>query len=871
MKFDFLSADARRVLVAAQRLARARGEESVELEHLLACLIELPGLAAILREAGAEVALLARRLDRVLVTLAKVAEPSVFLSDRVLALLDRARGSAHEGPVRPEQLLATIPAFAESPAATLLRELGVTEARLAQAVLRHAVAPDAENPRAGAPDAAYDDPDSDAPAALPSLSLLSRFARDLTSLAAEGALDPVIGRHDELRRLVQILGRRNKNNPVLVGEPGVGKTAIVEGLAQRIAAGDVPAGLRDRRIFLLDVGALVAGARFRGDFEDRLRGILSEVRETEGEVTLFFDELHLLVGAGKGEGSLDAASLLKPALARGELSVIGATTPEEYRRHIESDPAFERRFAPVMVNEPDDETALAMLRGKKIQYETQHRVRIRDDALEAAVTLSRRYVAGRALPDKALDLLDEAASRLRLELDSEPDEIDGPARTMRLLRGESEALARERGRDAEDRRRQVSARVDELEAQLAPLRAKWQAELSEITAVWAAVEDLDASMEAAAAAEARGELEAASRIRFGDLPAKEKRLAEAEAKLRAVQGGQRLIEDAVEPVAIARVVEDWTGIPVARALEGERQKILGIEPRLRERVVGQDEAVRLVGHAVKRSRAGLSDPGRPLGSFLFLGPTGVGKTELAKALADFLFDDEHALVRLDMAEYMEKHAVARLTGAPPGYVGYEEGGQLTEAVRRRPYAVLLLDEIEKAHPDVFNILLALLDDGRLTDSSGRTVTFANVVLIMTSNLGSPAILTAAENGDRAAMRAEVERALRAHFRPEFLNRIDETVIFNPLGPAEIATILDMQLERLRKVMSEQKLTLDVTPAARTLLAARSHDPAFGARPVKRTLQRLVRDPLSQAILEGRFTPGATVRVDARGDEIVLGG
>jgi ATP-dependent Clp protease ATP-binding subunit ClpB len=660
--------------------------------------------------------------------------------------------------------------------------------------------------------------------------------------------------------VLQILGRRGKNNPILIGDPGVGKTAVVEGLAIRIAHGDVPSGLADKRIFSLEVGNLIAGAKLRGEFEDRIRGLLAEVREAGGAVLLFLDEIHTLVGAGQGDGALDAADLLKPALARGELTCIGATTIEEYRLHIEKDPAFERRFLPVMIEEPTEDESVAMLRGVKGRYEDKHRVRIDDGALVAAVKLGRRYVAGRALPDKAIDLLDEAGSRLRLELDSQPDEIDELARRERSLQLELGALAREKDVESNERRAKLTASLDELRGKLGPLRIKWQAELGAITALDEAHRALAHAREEADEAERAGDLTRASEIRFGRLPALEQAETDAQAKLVEAQGSERLLEGAVEMVHVARVVADWTGIPATRMLEGERQKILHIEDKLRQRVIGQDEAVRLVGHAIKRARAGLADAGRPIGSFLFLGPTGVGKTELTKALAEFLFDDEHALVRLDMSEYMEKHAVARLTGAPPGYVGYEEGGQLTEAVRRRPYSVVLFDEVDKAHPDVFNVLLALLDDGRLTDSKGRTVSFADTVLIMTSNLGAQAILAAAETGDRPAIEKEVKAALRAHFRPEFLNRIDETVIFNPLGRPQIEAIVDLQLGRIRKTLAEQRLEIELTPEARTLLAEESYEPAFGARPVKRALQRRLRDPLAEQILTGKFAAGDKIRV-----------
>jgi ATP-dependent Clp protease ATP-binding subunit ClpB len=886
--FDFLSREGRAAVVAAQRLARSRDEEAVELEHLLHALSETAGSAEVLERAGADLARLRARLDQALRKQPKVPGGKVYLGERVLRLLDIAQVEARERgepAVSPAHLLLGIPLETRSAAAEALRELGVTLPKLETVV---------GNGKSAVGVAGASALSSPSPSPSPSVTdrsslqsgtgtgtgtgttsagveeltpLLAKFARDLTGLAAEGRLDPVIGRDEETRRLMQILGRRGKSNPILIGDPGVGKTAVVEGLAARIAAGDVPSGLADKKILALDVGALIAGAKFRGEFEDRIRGLLGEVREAGGRVLLFFDEIHTLMGAGQGDGALDAADLLKPALARGELTCIGATTIDEYRLHIEKDPAFERRFLPVMIEEPNEEVGIAMLRGIKGRYEERHRVRIQDAALVAAVKLARRYVAGRALPDKAIDLIDEAGSRLRLELDSHPDEVDALARRERALSLELEVVNREHDPDSVERRQRLLSALAELRTGLVPLRAKWQAELAAIGTLTQALADLSRGRAEAESAERAGDLARAAEIRHGRMAALERNVAGAETNLRQVQGTERLLEDAVEPVHVARVVADWTGIPVARMLEGERQKILGIEEKLRQRVVGQDEAVRLVGQAIKRARAGLADPGRPIGSFLFLGPTGVGKTELSKALAEFLFDDERALIRLDMSEYMEKHTVARLAGAPPGYVGFEEGGQLTEAVRRRPYSVVLFDEVEKAHPDVWNVLLAVLDDGRLTDSRGRTVPFANTVLIMTSNLGAPAILAAA--GDREAIRREVKAALQGHFRPEFMNRIDETVIFNPLGPKEIDAIVDLQLKRLHAALAEQKLTLELTPEARALLARESYDPAFGARPVKRCLQRRLRDPLAEGILAGRFVAGDRIRATVAEESLRL--
>jgi ATP-dependent Clp protease ATP-binding subunit ClpB len=819
-----------------------------------------------LQTAGADLDLVRARLEKAMRSHPKVPGGKVYLGERVLRLLDiaqvdaRERGAAAVGPLH---LLAGVPLETRSGAAEVLREQGVTLPRLEEAIAK---APTPPVPQTAAVLSPPLTPGANMNDAQP---LLAKFARDLTALAAAGKFASIVGRDLETRRLMQILGRQNKNNPILVGDPGVGKTAVVEGLAARIAAGDVPAGLRGKRILALDIGQLVAGAKFRGDFEDRIRGIIAEVKEAAGDVLLFFDEIHTLMGAGQGEGGIDAADLLKPALARGEITCIGATTLDEYRLHIEKDPAFERRFLPVLVEEPSEDVCIGMLRSVKRRYEEKHHVRIQDAALVAAVKLSRRYVAGRALPDKAIDLLDEAGSRLRLELDSHPDEIDVLERRERSIRLELAAIGANRDPDALDRAARLERARADITAQLIPMREKWQAELGAIAVLEAATSAQQAAVVEASTAEKAGDLSRAAEIRFGRLPPLTAAVTDAEAKLRAVQGAERLLEDAVEPVHVARVVGDWTGIPVARMLEGERQKVLGIAQNLSARVVGQDEAVRLIGNAVKRARAGLADVGRPIGSFLFLGPTGVGKTELTKALAEFLFDDEHALVRLDMSEYMEKHAVARLTGAPPGYVGFEDGGQLTEAVRRRPYSVVLFDEVEKAHPDVFNVLLALLDDGRLTDSRGRTVGFSNTVLVLTSNLGAQAILGAAESGDRAAIDKEVKAALRAHFRPEFLNRIDETVIFNPLGRKEIEAIVGLQLKRIASTLAEQRLGLDVTPPALALLAQESYDPAFGARPVKRCLQRRLRDPLSEQILAGTFSRGDTIRVVAKDNDLIF--
>jgi ATP-dependent Clp protease ATP-binding subunit ClpB len=674
---------------------------------------------------------------------------------------------------------------------------------------------------------------------------LERYGRDLTEAARQGKLDPVIGRDEEIRRVIQVLSRRTKNNPVLIGEPGVGKTAIVDGLARRIVEGDVPEGLKGKRVLVLDLASMVAGAKYRGEFEERLKAVLKEITDAGGEVITFIDELHTMVGAGAAEGAMDAGNMLKPMLARGELRMIGATTLDEFRKHIESDPALERRFQQVFVGQPSVEDTIAILRGLKERYEVHHGVRIQDAALVAAAVLSDRYLTGRFLPDKAIDLMDEAASRLRIEIDSLPTEIDVVERRIRQLEIERVALAKESDQASVERLQALDRELADLREQSSSMKAHWQGEKEAIQTIQALKEELEAKR---SEVEREQDLNRAAEIRYGQIPELERKVEEATKKLDSLQSGQRMLKEEVDEEDVAEVVSKWTGVPVSRLMEGEVQKLVRMEDVLHSRVVGQDNAVTAVANAIRRSRAGLSDPNRPIGSFLFLGPTGVGKTELARALAEFLFDDEHAMVRIDMSEYMEKHSVARLIGAPPGYVGYDEGGQLTEAVRRRPYAVVLLDEIEKAHPDVFNILLQLLDDGRLTDGKGRTVDFTNVVLIMTSNLpGDP----------------------RDFFKPEFVNRIDDIIRFRSLDEADLVYIVDIQLAGLAKRIAARRLTLEVTSAAKALLAKLGYDPVFGARPLKRVLQQQIGDQLAMAILEGRFVEGNTVVVDAHGDEVVL--
>jgi ATP-dependent Clp protease ATP-binding subunit ClpB len=693
---------------------------------------------------------------------------------------------------------------------------------------------------------------------------LEKYGRDLTDLARKGKLDPVIGRDEEIRRVVQILSRRTKNNPALIGEPGVGKTAIAEGLAQRIVNGDVPEGLKKKRIVQLDMGALVAGAKYRGEFEERLKAVLKEITESNGEIILFVDEMHTVVGAGKAEGSMDAGNMLKPMLARGELHMIGATTLDEYRKYVEKDPALERRFQPVLVEEPSVEDTISILRGLKERYEVHHGVRITDPAVIAAATLSHRYIPDRHLPDKAIDLIDEAAARLRTEIDSKPQELDEVDRSIMQLEIEREALKKEKDKASKERLEKLEQELAELREKSRALTARWQAEKQAISELRALKEKLEQTRTEMERAERAADLEKAARLRYGEMRTLEEQIRTAESKLKAMQAEGALLKEEVDAEEIAAVVARWTGIPVDKLLEGETQKLLHMEEKLHERVVGQDEAIRVVSNAVRRARAGLQDPNRPLGSFIFLGPTGVGKTELARALAEFLFDDERAMVRIDMSEYQEKHTVSRLIGAPPGYVGYEEGGQLTEAVRRRPYSVVLFDEIEKAHPEVFNVLLQLLDDGRLTDGQGRTVDFRNTVVIMTSNLGN----TLWENGHRVT-RDEITRVLQAHFRPEFLNRIDEIVVFHPLGKEHLAGIVDIQLRRISRLLAEKGYQLEVSEAAREYLAETGYDPHFGARPLKRAIQRELQDPLALKILAGEFKEGDTIRVDKGPDGLVF--
>ncbi|MFN4294768.1 MAG: ATP-dependent chaperone ClpB [Thermoflexales bacterium] len=858
MNLNQYTEKAQEALLGAQSLAQEYGQQNIEPEHLLLALLQQDGgiVPPIIQAAGANPARIADLVERELRNKPKVsgAVGEVRLSREVSALTDRAEAEAkqmRDDFVSAEHLLLAIadPTAARSgrtpAAAQILNANGITRDAILRALVqvRGSQRVTSQNPEA-------------------TYQALEKYGRDLTQLAQQGKLDPVIGRDEEIRRVIQILSRRTKNNPVLIGEPGVGKTAIAEGLAQRIIRRDVPEGLKDKRIIALDMGALIAGAKYRGEFEERLKAVLKEVAASNGKIVLFIDELHTVVGAGKAEGAMDAGNLLKPMLARGELHCIGATTLDEYRKHIEKDAALERRFQPVFVDEPSVEDAISILRGLKERYEIHHGVRIQDAAVIAAATLGARYISDRQLPDKAIDLIDEAASRVKMEIDSKPTALDEIDRKILQLEIEREALKKETDEASKERLAKIEAEIAGEREKSNALRAQWEQEKAAIQEVRAIREQIEQTNVQIEQAERDADLARAAELRYGRLRELEANLKQAQARLAELQKGNPLLKEEVGPDEVAAVVSRWTGIPVTKLLEGEMHKLVKMEERLRERVVGQDDGLRAVSNAVRRARAGLQDPNRPIGSFIFLGPTGVGKTETAKALAEFLFDDERAMVRIDMSEYQEKHTVSRLIGAPPGYVGYEEGGQLTEAVRRRPYAVVLFDEIEKAHPEVFNVLLQLLDDGRLTDGQGRTVDFRNTVVIMTSNL------LAGEDLERLS-RDELVRRLQRFFRPEFLNRIDEIVVFHPLDERHIEQIVDIQLNRLRRLLAERKLALELTPAAKRHLAQVGYDPAFGARPLKRAIQHELQDPLSMAILEGRYREGDTVRVDARDGTLVL--
>jgi ATP-dependent Clp protease ATP-binding subunit ClpB len=857
LRFEKMTVKAQEALQQAQDVAARHENQQIEPVHLLAALVaQTDGVVSpLLARLGIRGEMLSQEMEREIERLPKVTGFAQQHMGRTLNdVLERAFAEADnfkDEYVSTEHMFLAIAGQDRDPAGQLLNKHGASHEAILQALtsLRGNQRVTSQNPEA-------------------TYAALEKYARDLTQLARRSKLDPVIGRDEEIRRVMQILARRTKNNPVLIGEPGVGKTAIVEGLAQRIVSGDVPDVLKTKRLVALDLAALVAGAKFRGEFEDRLKAVLKEISEAEGQIILFIDELHTLVGAGAAEGSMDASNMLKPALARGELRAIGATTLNEYKKYIEKDPALERRFQPVLVSEPTVEDTIAILRGLKERYEVHHGVRIKDAAIIAAAQLSHRYISDRFLPDKAIDLVDEAAASLRMQIDSLPVEIDEIERRIMQLEIERQALLKEKDAHSKERRAQIEKELAKLREESSALKARWQSEKAAIAKIRKLKEQIEQFRAEEQRHERAGELAKVAEIRYGRIAAAERELKQAEEQFAKMQKQSPMLKEEVDEEDIAKLVSKWTGIPVGRLLEGEIAKLVHMEDRLRQRVVGQDEALVRVSNAIRRSRAGLSDTKRPIGSFIFLGPTGVGKTELARALAEFLFDDEKLMIRIDMSEYMEKHSVSRLIGAPPGYVGYEEGGQLTEQVRRHPYSVVLFDEIEKAHPDVFNVLLQILEDGRLTDGKGRTVDFRNTVLVMTSNVGSTAIFElAARDPERA--RKEAMEALRAAFRPEFINRIDEIVIFNPLGKEHLRRIVDLMLRGVEKLLEERQITLELTPAARELLAREGYDPAYGARPLRRTIQRLIQDPLALQILEGKVMPGERVMVDRDGPKEVM--
>ena len=858
VRFDKFTIKAQEAVQTAQRLAEEHRNQAVDTAHVLGALLQdADGVVVpMLQKLGVDPGRIAAETEQEIGKLPTVsgASDQVYMAPELKHVFDTAFEEAErlqDEFVSTEHILLGL-ADGQSAAGRILAGAGVKKDDIYKAL---------QEVRGGqrvtdqAPEQKY--------------QALARYSRDLTEAAQKGKLDPVIGRDDEIRRVIQVLSRRTKNNPVLIGEPGTGKTAIVEGLAQRIIDGDVPEGLKEKRVVALDMGALIAGAKYRGEFEDRLKALLNEIKSAEGQIILFIDELHTVVGAGAAEGAVDAANLLKPMLARGELRCVGATTLDEYREHVEKDAALERRFQPVYVDQPSVEETIAILRGLKERYEVHHGVRIQDAALVQAAVLSNRYIADRFLPDKAIDLIDEAGSRLRIEIDSKPAELDIVDRKIVQLEIEQAALKKEKDAASKERLSDIEKQMSDLKEESASMRTHWENEKHVIKEIQEAKELIDEAHVRSQKAEREGDLQKAAELRYGTIREAEKTLEQKRDELAEVQKDRSMLKEEVSPEDVAEVVGSWTGIPVSRLLEGEKDKLLKMEDRLRQRVVGQDEAVEAVANAVRRARAGLQDPRKPIGTFIFMGPTGVGKTELCKALAEFLFDDENAMVRIDMSEFMERHSVARLIGAPPGYIGYEEGGRLTEAIRRRPYAVVLLDEIEKAHPDVFNILLQILDEGRLTDGHGRTVNFKNTVLIMTSNIASQAIQEYAARGDQAKLEEVVTEALRANFRPEFLNRVDETIVFHNLTREHLKQIVDIQLQDLKKRLEAEHYGLDVADAVKTMLSERGYDPTFGARPLRRLIQREIENPLSLQILDGHFPPDSTIHVDMDGDKAVF--
>ncbi len=857
MRMDKFTIKAQEAVQEAQNLADQNGHQEIGAEHLLLALLtqEEGVVTPVLQKIGVDPRAVQGQVKAVLDRMPKIqgVTGQVYISAVLKTALDKAWDEAQKMKdeyVSTEHLLLAI-SEAQGEAGNILRGLGASKDKVLKALVevRGTARVTDQNPEE-------------------KYQALERYGRDLTEMARKGKLDPVIGRDDEIRRVVQVLSRRTKNNPVLIGEPGVGKTAIVEGLAQRIESGDIPEGLKNKRIVSLDIGGMIAGAKYRGEFEDRMKAVLREVAEAEGEVILFIDELHTVVGAGAAEGAVDASNMLKPMLARGELRCVGATTLDEYRKHIEKDAALERRFQPIMVDEPDVDDTIAILRGLKERYEVHHGIKINDSAIVAAAILSHRYIADRFLPDKAIDLIDEAGSRLRIEIDSMPLEIDVIERRIRQLEIELISLKRETKSEIRNTKSEIEKELADLREQSAEMKAHWQNEKEVVHRIQQIKQQIEQAGIDLQHAERDADLQKAAELRYGTLLTLQKELDDSTARLAEVQKDRKMLKEEVDEEDIAEVVSKWTGIPVSRMMEGEMQKLVHMDERLKQRVVGQDEAVRAVSNAVRRARAGLQDPNRPIGSFIFMGPTGVGKTELARALAEFMFDDEKAMIRLDMSEYMEKHSVARMIGAPPGYVGFEEGGQLTEAVRRRPYSVLLFDEIEKAHSDVFNVLLQILDEGRMTDGQGRTVDFKNTVIIMTSNVGSQWIQEMAGVDDRE-MRSRAMDALRTQFRPEFLNRLDEIVFFNSLTAEHIKQIVEIQLQYLRKRLADRKIEIEVTDRAEQELAAEGFDPTYGARPLKRTIQKRIQDPLAMKILEGEFHDGDHITVDAQEGEFAF--